>query len=325
MLFFVNRIMREMTGRGVLKKYVPPRPVVSVGNIHFGGTGKTPHVIYLAKFFIERGKKVCVLTRGYKRKGRGSHLFLSGDMPESVYDTGDEPFLLKAKVPEVILCVGENRRESMQMVLRQGDVDLFLLDDGFQQFRMEKSFDAVLLRYNDLPGMGKMLNHIKMRESPGSMRHSDFILVTKTPVSFQEGSVDELFGRYVIELERAFTRFRVVGIANNRGNVSAYPREGEFYLFGGVGDFTGLVDTAREHGINVGGCHPLPDHVSYEDTLMESIRHRSGARQLLTTEKDIVKLPYERFGEIFSLVIEVEFLRGKELFEEKVLRSVDTG
>ncbi|NIS74666.1 MAG: tetraacyldisaccharide 4'-kinase [Deltaproteobacteria bacterium] len=325
MLFLVNRIMRVMTDGGVLKKYVPPRPVVSVGNIHFGGTGKTPHVIYLAKFFIERGKKVCVLTRGYKRKERGLHLFPSGEIPDSVDKSGDESFLLKKKVPDVILCVGENRRESMQRVLRQGDVDLFLLDDGFQQFRMEKSFDAVLLRYNDLPGMGKMLNHVKMRESPGSMRHADFILVTKTPVTFQEGSVDALFGRYGIELERAFTRFRVAGIANNKGSVTEYPREGEFYLFGGVGDFNGLVDTAMEHGINVGGCHPLPDHVSYADTLMDSIRHRSGGRQLLTTEKDIVKLPYERFGEIFSLVIEVEFLRGKELFEEKVLRSVETG
>lgn len=325
MLFLVNRIMRVMTDGGVLKKYVPPRPVVSVGNIHFGGTGKTPHVIYLAKFFIERGKKVCVLTRGYKRKERGLHLFPSGEIPDSVDKSGDESFLLKKKVPDVILCVGENRRESMQRVLRQGDVDLFLLDDGFQQFRMEKSFDAVLLRYNDLPGMGKMLNHVKMRESPGSMQHADFILITKTPVTFQEGSVDALFGRYGIELERAFTRFRVVGIANNRGSVTEYPREGEFYLFGGVGDFNGLVDTAMEHGINVGGCHPLPDHVSYADTLMDSIRHRSGGRQLLTTEKDIVKLPYERFGEIFSLVIEVEFLRGKELFEEKVLRSVETG
>jgi tetraacyldisaccharide 4'-kinase len=322
MLCLYNKLVREMTERGILKKLVPKRPVLSVGNISFGGTGKTPHVMHIAKYLIDKGKRVCVLTRGYKRKSTGFQFFGKEEIPDSVDVTGDEPFLLKQKIPGVILCVGENRHESMERVLNKEEVDLFLLDDGFQQFQIAKSFDAVLLRYNDLPNLGKMANQFLMRESPSSLRHADFIVITKAPAAIDEASADMCCSRYCEKVERAYTRYRVSHVSSNAGSAAGGPG-GEFFLFGGVGDFSGLLDTARDHGISVGGYQSFPDHVEYSDKIIDEIRRQSLGRPLLTTEKDIVKLPYERFGEIYSISIEVEFLKGKELFERKILDAAE--
>lgn len=322
MLFLYNTLLREMTGRGLLKKFSPIRPVLSLGNISFGGTGKTPHVMYVANLLIDHGKKVCVLTRGYKRKSTGCLYFGGGEIPDSAETTGDEPFLLKKKIPELILCIGENRRESIERVLQREDVDLFLLDDGFQQFRIEKSFDAVLVRYNDLPLLKKWKTHFMMRESPLSLRYADFVVVTKVPPVFDYEHADTCSHRYLGGVEKAFTRYRVSRVENNRGNGVEGSEEKEFFLFGGVGDFSGLLDTARDNGIRVGGFLSLPDHVTYSEKTIDRVRHLARGRALLTSEKDIVKLPYERFGEIHSISIEVEFLRGKEAFGGKILDAV---
>ncbi len=134
MLFLYNTLLRELTERGVLKKFVPSHPVLSVGNISFGGTGKTPHVICIANHLIDRGKRVCVLTRGYKRKGAGYRFFRQGEIPESVEAVGDEPFLLKKRVPGITMCVGESRHESMDRVLREEEVDLFYWMMVFSSF-----------------------------------------------------------------------------------------------------------------------------------------------------------------------------------------------
>ncbi|NIO17346.1 MAG: tetraacyldisaccharide 4'-kinase [Deltaproteobacteria bacterium] len=323
MLFLYNTLVRELTERGVFKKFVPSHPVLSVGNISFGGTGKTPHVICMANYLIDRGKRVCVLTRGYKRKGAGYRFFRQGEVPESVEAVGDEPFLLKKRVPGITMCVGESRHESMDRVLREEEVDLFLLDDGFQQFRLAKSFDAVLLRYRELAALDIRAKHFMMRESPLSLRHADFIVITKVPAPFECQNLDFPGSRYLGEVERAYTRYRVSCVSTNAGNGAQDWKGVDYFLFGGVADFSGLLDTAREHGIVVGGFLPLPDHVDYSERTMERIRHLSRGRTLLTSEKDIVKLPYERFGEIHSISVDVEFLRGKEQFLGRVLAAAE--
>lgn len=323
MLFLLNRIMRELTERGAGKRFEPPRPVISVGNIHFGGTGKTPHMMYIANFLLDRGYKVCVLTRGYKRKTSGYQLFTHGVIPDSPETTGDEPFMVKKEVPEVVLCVGANRRESMNRVLVHDDVDLFLLDDGYQQFHMQKDFDVVLLRYEDIPELGKRRNHFLLRESPVSLTYADFVVISKTPGDFEEDTVKPFQQRYFRDVDIAFTRYRASGISSNAAHPSDISMDEEFFLFGGMADFGGFLVTAREYGIKVGGFHSLPDHATYSGKTVKDLRNRAGGMPLLTSGKDIVKLPSGIFGEIFSLAIEVEFLEGKELFENKILRSVE--
>lgn len=318
MIFLLNSLIREVYERGYMKKYLPPRPALSFGNVRLGGTGKTPHVIYSAIYLHKRGVNLCVLTRGYGRKGKDLLLFPPGVKPGSTDSVGDEAMLIKRKVPDILLCISPDRRAGMERVIRDFDVDLFLLDDGFQQFQMRKSLDMVLLRYDDLPGIGNLTNHFAMRESPRSLKYADFIVVTKVPDLVDPDLVDSVGGRYFRHVDRAFSRYRISGMGSNRGEETGDWGEKEFFLFGGVGDFSGVLDTARSHGITISGHSRFPDHTDYTAEKIARVREKARGRPLLTTEKDLVKLPHEKFGEIFSLSIEVEFLVGKELFEKKI-------
>lgn len=132
----INRARRTLYRRGVLKARRLPRPVVSVGNIAAGGAGKTPAVIAIGRFLIDRGHRVVVLTRGYGRKGQGGPVMVLD--PEKY---GDEPTLIKKHLDKAHVIVGSNRYENG---LRYSDADIFILDDGFQHLQLHRDLDIVI-------------------------------------------------------------------------------------------------------------------------------------------------------------------------------------
>lgn len=132
---WVNRANRALYRRGIRKAKRLPKPVVSIGNIAAGGAGKTPCVIAVAKHLVSRGFKVCVLTRGYGRKGAGGEV--NAFDPERF---GDEPVLIKKSVPESIVIAGKNRYENGLHV----NCDVYLLDDGFQHLKLHRDLDVVI-------------------------------------------------------------------------------------------------------------------------------------------------------------------------------------
>jgi tetraacyldisaccharide 4'-kinase len=131
----VNRAHRALYRRGVLKAKRLPKPVISIGNIAAGGAGKTPCVIAVAQFLAARGLRVCVLTRGYGRSGAGGMV--------NTLDAvrfGDEPVLIKKRVPEATVIAGKNRYENGLRV----NCDVYLLDDGFQHLQLHRDLDLVI-------------------------------------------------------------------------------------------------------------------------------------------------------------------------------------
>ena len=153
----INRARRALYRRGILKAKRLPKPVISVGNVTFGGAGKTPATIAIANFLIGRGFRVCVLTRGYGREGAGG--------PVTGLDAaefGDEPVLIKLHAPKADVIVGSNRYENGASV----NCDVYLLDDGFQHLQLHRDVDVVI----DVP------NPRLRREGPSAMRDADVIL-----------------------------------------------------------------------------------------------------------------------------------------------------
>ncbi len=153
----VNRARRALYRRGVLEPRRLPRPVISVGNIAAGGTGKTPAVIAIARFLTERGHRVAVLTRGYRRSGEGGRV---ETLDAAKY--GDEPVVIKMRCKKADVIVGSNRYDNGISV----NCDVYLLDDGFQHLQLARDLDIVI----DVPGAPFL------REGRGALGDADVVL-----------------------------------------------------------------------------------------------------------------------------------------------------
>jgi tetraacyldisaccharide 4'-kinase len=136
----LNRLQRALYRRGILKGRRLPRPVISVGNLAAGGAGKTPTVIAIARALTERGLTVAILTRGHGRVGDEAGEVTSLDAARF----GDEPVLIKSKLPDVHVIVGAKRYDTAQRFLSRNDCDLFILDDGFQHLQLARDLDVVI-------------------------------------------------------------------------------------------------------------------------------------------------------------------------------------
>ena len=165
---------------GILKSRPYSTPVISVGNITVGGTGKTPHVEYLIRLLKDRAK-VAVLSRGYKRKTSG--FVLAGD-DATVRTIGDEPYQMKTKFPDITVAVDKKRTRGIEK-LTSGDyvkdIDVILLDDAFQHRYVKPGINILLVDYHRLIIYDKLLPAGRLREPVVSKNRADIVIITKCP------------------------------------------------------------------------------------------------------------------------------------------------
>jgi tetraacyldisaccharide 4'-kinase len=155
-------------------------PVIDVGNITVGGSGKTPHVEYLVRLLRDK-MKVAVLSRGYKRKSRG-YVLASGDTP--MRDIGDEPYQMKRKFPDIYVAVDKNRRKGISHLTDDEatrDVDIILLDDAYQHRYVKPGINILLVDYHRLIIYDKLLPAGRLREPMKGKNRADIVIVTKCP------------------------------------------------------------------------------------------------------------------------------------------------
>ncbi len=155
-------------------------PVISVGNITVGGTGKTPHVEYLINLFKNKSN-VAVLSRGYKRKSKG---FVMAGKQTRVEDIGDEPYQMKQKFPAITMAVDKNRRHGIKEIMEGEtgkDIDVILLDDAFQHRYVKPGINILLVDYHRLVIYDTLLPAGRLREPVKSKDRADIVIVTKCP------------------------------------------------------------------------------------------------------------------------------------------------
>ncbi|MBR1933055.1 MAG: tetraacyldisaccharide 4'-kinase [Prevotella sp.] len=163
---------------GVLKSRSFDVPIISVGNITVGGTGKTPHVEYLISL-LQKQVRVAVLSRGYKRKTKG---FVLADSDTTARDIGDEPYQMKQKFPGVTVAVDQNRVEGIEMLTEQDkQLDVILLDDAFQHRYVKPGINILLVDYHRLIIYDKLLPAGRLREPLSGKNRADIVIVTKCP------------------------------------------------------------------------------------------------------------------------------------------------
>ena len=163
---------------GILKSRSFSVPVISVGNLTVGGTGKTPHVEYLTKL-LQDSKQVAVLSRGYKRKSRG---FIIASDATSSRDIGDEPYQMKQKFPRAIVAVDKDRVHGIEELTRQNkNIDVILLDDAFQHRYVKPGINILLVDYHRLIIYDKLLPAGRLREPLNGKNRADIVIITKCP------------------------------------------------------------------------------------------------------------------------------------------------
>ncbi|RKY99622.1 MAG: tetraacyldisaccharide 4'-kinase [Candidatus Hydrothermota bacterium] len=298
-------------------------PVISVGNLTVGGSGKTPLTIYLAGKFLERRLKPAVLIRGYRRKEKRD-LFLLPEMKEipRIEDTGDEAYLifrrLSGKVP---VGIGRKRERTARFLLKKERPDLFLLDDGFQYRKLHQDVKIVILNVNSLEAPVMLLPAGDWREPLTALKRADILLFN---FKFETKPAD--FSDKVPYGKPSFKLFyrATGGVDPDLNELSLeYLKGKKAFAFAGIAEPHGFLRALETLGTAVVGSMFFPDHHWYSERDLKKIAReseRSGAEITITTEKDLIKIG-KSGPEIAALRIEPFLEDEKEFWKllEKLL------
>jgi tetraacyldisaccharide 4'-kinase len=284
---------------GWLRRDRLPRPVISIGNLTVGGTGKTPIVIHIAEWLLAHNKRVAILSRGYRRRSQQRCLLVSDGSrvlagPE---DAGDEPYLIAQRCPSAVVAVGPDRYRLGRWVLERHPVDCFLLDDGYQHLRLHRDLDLLLVDATDFAGIQAMLPVGRLREPLRAASRASALLLTRADNRAQVDRVWRMLRAACPQLPEpikiVFTADELIRVATGERRRAERFREARAFLFSGIGNAEAFHQLIRNLGMTVVDTAVLPDHARYHRALVEAIRRRATrarAEILVTTEKDAGKI-----------------------------------
>ena len=295
-------------------------PIVSIGNLSVGGTGKTPATLWLARRLMERGFKVGILSRGYKRKGSRS-VILSGDDGRSLTTidgsealaAGDEPVMM-ARIYGLTVSVAKNRYQAGVELLAKTDMDVLILDDGFQHRKLKRDFDLVLLG-EDVPGC--LLPCGPFREPTRSLRRADCFLVTGAPESWQRW-IQANGGRP--SFRATLQPQALIGFEADQRK--EYPLtllyRSKILAVAGIAKPANFYQTIHEYDGEIVDTLEYPDHHEYSAADWQQInRSARDVDLIVTTEKDILKLmrfPFAR-GKLLGLRVSMAVAQEEGLLD----------
>lgn len=325
----VARMRRIVYRAGIRRSFSLPRPVVSIGNLTVGGSGKTPHVQFFAGWLFGLGFRVAILSRGYGRKtsgvvwaSRGGRGKEDGGGAADAELVGDEPALLASTLPGVPVLVGESRFAAGRECLRALEVDAFLLDDGYQHLSLRRNVDILLV--DAIRGLGnrRTLPFGPLREPPDHARFADALVVTRCE-SLEHGR--RAIGTVPFPQEKpvAFTRLVPRSLVDRDGAETPLPpRKRDVAGFSGIARNDQFETTLRDCGFTVRRFIGFRDHHPYRPADVERIREAAADLPVVTTEKDLVRLPADVPFPVSALRVGVEFLAGWEDLSGLVLKRI---
>ncbi len=308
-------------------------PVISIGNLTVGGTGKTPTVIKLADWLLAEGKRVAILSRGYRRTSQGKHLLVSDGERVLVgaKEAGDEPFLIATRCPKAVVAVGPDRYELGRWVLSQFPIDCVLLDDGFQHLALHRDVNLLLVDATDVNGLSAVVPAGRLREPLTAVARATVIVVTRADVASQVNQVIERLRAAVGSIpDPVRTVFRAEGLVSLQ-NAEVQPplscRGKTALLCSGIGHAASFRAIAEILGLRVLGEIGYPDHHGYNEA--DIIHVHAQARELkvdviVTTEKDAGKvrpLLTQADGNWLAVRLGVDVIAGEDRLRQLVLRQ----
>ncbi|MBD0724477.1 tetraacyldisaccharide 4'-kinase [Flavobacterium sp. L1I52] len=317
----ITSIRNFLFDKEILKSYSFDLPIIAVGNLSVGGTGKTPQIEYLIRLLSAK-YKVATLSRGYKRKSEG---FVLADANANAEILGDEPFQFFQKFPEILVAVDANRKNGIEQLLSQKEKpEVILLDDAYQHRKVKAGFYILLTAYGDIYADDFMLPTGNLRESRSGSQRADLVVVTKCPPNLSE--TEQLSIKNKLKLAEnqelffsciAYDDF--VYSADNKINVSETKKEPKLLLAGIAKPEPFYAYLKNEKDI----CLTYPDHHHFSENDIQDIVVQAQDNIIITTEKDYVrlkgKLPEEQ---LFYLPIQSKLLSAANQFDEKIKNYV---
>lgn len=300
------RLRHFLYDRGWLSSKRYPFPIVCVGNLAVGGTGKTPMVEYLVRLLGQ--EQVAILSRGYRRKTRG---FVLADDSATAMTLGDEPYQYHRKFPRATVAVCESRQEGIERLLENPHFEYIILDDAFQHRKVQAGTNLLLTSYDKLYTQDFLLPVGSLRDIRSRARKAQIIIVTKCPELTQ--TEQEKIIQQLKPLPSQKVYFTTIAYSER-----VYSHEDSqalkdfiatpFTLVTGIANPTPLVDFLEKQGASF-------EHLAYSDHHHFSNRELEFLRQkerILTTEKDYVRLE-GTLSTLYYLPIETQFLNDQRL------------
>lgn len=287
-------------------------PVISVGNLTMGGTGKTPLVIYLANYFLKKQFRPAIISRGYRGTAE-KPVNLVSDY-QSIYlsgkEAGDEPRLMAEKLPGVPVLTGKKRKDPCQYAVDKLGCNLLLLDDGFQHLGVKRDIDLVLFNANEINNPKNIFPGGELREPYSALKRCDCILYTGATESSME-DIEKFDNKLKTQ---AINKPSFITSLGGPVFFDFYKRKIEPHTFATDGSlaFCGIGNPSRfkeyllDNQINIQLFRSFDDHHTYTQEDIEELEYyakQNGAVSLITTEKDMVKLQNITFNfPVFTVI-----------------------
>jgi len=287
-------------------------PVISVGNLTLGGTGKTPMVLWLARRFRDRGVRIALVSRGYK----------------ATSDAGnDEARELEQRLPGVPHLQNPDRVAAARVAVQEFGAQLILLDDAFQHRRIARSLDIVLLDALEPFGFGHVFPRGMLREPLAGLRRADVVVLTRADMvdDVERARIRGIVERHASNIAWAECRHAPQSLISSSATEQPIHslRGRRVAAFCGIGNPAGFRHTLDECGCSVAAWREFPDHYAYQPTDIEALAdwaQGSRAETIICTHKDLVKLAVDQLAgrPLRAITIGMEFLAGQDALESKL-------
>lgn len=309
--YLVTWLRNKLYDLGIKKSTAYNFPVICVGNLSVGGTGKTPMIEYLIRL-LKSDHQIATLSRGYKRETKG---FVLADKNATATSIGDEPFQFYQKFKDILVSVDNDRVHGIsQLIALHNPPEVILLDDAFQHRKVKAGFNVLLTPFDDLYTDDIVLPTGNLREPRQGAERADVIVVTKCPENLSEEK-KQIIKRKINPLENQEVFFGNIAYAetllNNQGHIDLNTlKKQPFTLVTGIANPKPLIAHLKSLGLNF-------DHLKFKDhhDFTETDIHRLKQKPLLiTTEKDMVRLQphFNKSGAVYYLPIEMKIDRQEQ-------------
>lgn len=324
------RLRNKLFDWGILHSTAYDIPVISIGNITVGGTGKTPHTEYLIRL-LQKDFKVAVLSRGYKRKSTGFQLI---GLDTSAEQSGDEPYQIKQKFPNIYMAVDKDRRHGIELLSREDiapNVEVILLDDAFQHRYVQPGINILLIDYHRLICNDALLPAGRLREPASGKHRANIVIITKCPTNIKPMEYRILSKQldlypyqqlYFSTLKYGDLTPIVQSPENKAKPLSSLSKDDNILLFTGIASPKQIIRDLEAYTSTIESLS-FPDHHFFNkedvDLLTKRFESMPGEKKIIvTTEKDAARLTCSpHFGDelkkyIYVLPIEIEFLQNQQ-------------
>lgn len=312
---WITQFRNFLFDKGLLKSTTFDVPVIAVGNLSVGGTGKSPMIEYLIRLLSEENQ-IATLSRGYKRSTTG---FVMADQFATAETIGDEPLQFHRKFPDIVVAVDADRTSGIRQILqKQPQTQLILLDDAFQHRKVKAGFYILLTAYGDIYATDFMLPTGSLREGRSGAARANVIVVTKCPPDLgtaerekitrklQPKSNQQVFFTAIGYDQQVYSQGETLSVAEIRRSAKL--------LLAGIAKPKPFFEHLYHDGDVV---KPFPDHHPFSEKDIAEILHAANEKKIITTEKDYVRLKDRvKPGQLYYLPIKTVFLSHGDQFNQ---------